>query len=111
AHSRRALHRHQAAGHVSAVGGHAERPGLVQPPRGRSAAGGERRMSILQSLSIKPLLYVIAALALFLLLSNLGWWVHASSLDLRADVAEANKDSALAVLDARTAERDAWKNK
>lgn len=68
-------------------------------------------MSLIQSLSIKPLLYVIAALALFLLLSNLGWWVHASSLDLRADVAEANKDSALAVLDARTAERDAWKNK
>jgi hypothetical protein len=68
-------------------------------------------VSLLQSITIKPLLYVTAALAVSLLLSNVGWWVNASTLRLRSKVANAEKDAALVTLDARTTERDAWKRK
>ncbi|UZW62755.1 hypothetical protein [Lysobacter enzymogenes] len=66
---------------------------------------------MLDSISVKPLLYVIAALGLLLVLTNVGWGLHASALDLQRDVAVANKDSALALADALKVERDAWKNK
>lgn len=68
-------------------------------------------MSLLESLSVKTLLYALAALALLLVLTNVGWSLHASALDLQRDVAVANKDSALALADGLKVERDAWKNK
>lgn len=68
-------------------------------------------MSLFQSLTIKPLLTAIAALALFLLLTNLGWWVHASALDLQRETAVATKDAAVAVIDVEKTEKQAWKDK
>lgn len=68
-------------------------------------------MSLLPTLTVKPLLYAIAVLALSLLLSNLGWWAHASSLGLQRDVADASRDAAMASLTAATTEKQAWKNK
>lgn len=68
-------------------------------------------MSLLPSLTVKALLYAIAVLALFLLLSNLGWWAHASSLGLQRDVVDATRDAAMASLTAATTEKQAWKNK
>lgn len=68
-------------------------------------------MSLLPSLAVKPLLYAIAVLALSLLLSNLGWWAHASSLGLQRDLADASKDVAVASFTAATTEKLAWKNK
>jgi len=68
-------------------------------------------MSLLPTLTVKPLLYAIAVLALSLLLSNLGWWAHASSLGLQRDVADASRDVAVANLRVANTEKQVWKNK
>jgi len=57
----------------------------------------------------KPLLYTVAALALLLMLSNLGWWAHASALGLQRAVAVADADAAKATRDAVRTEQQAWK--
>jgi len=59
----------------------------------------------------KTLIYAFAALALLLMLSNLGWWAHASALGLQRDVAAADADTATAMRDAALTEKQAWKNK
>lgn len=68
-------------------------------------------MSLLSAAVGKPALYAIGVLALSLLLSNLGWWAHASALTLQRDVADASRDAADARVEAAATEKLAWKNK
>lgn len=68
-------------------------------------------MSLRSTAVGKPALYAIGVLALSLLLSNLGWWAHASALTLQRDVADASRDAADARVEAAGTEKQAWKNK
>jgi hypothetical protein len=68
-------------------------------------------MNLLSLAGGKVQWYALGVLALALLLSNLGWWAHASALGLQRDVADATRDAADARAEAVGTEKTAWKNK
>lgn len=68
-------------------------------------------MGFLSTLTVKPLLITIGALAVLLLASNGGWLLRANDLEAQRDVAKANAEAADADRDGAYTERDAWKTK
>ena len=61
-------------------------------------------MSLFAGATIKGLAIALAVAVGALLISNVAWWVRASTLEASRDVAKAD-------VGARTAERDAWKQR
>lgn len=64
-------------------------------------------MSLLSKFTVKPLLYVIAALLLVVVSLSVALYVQAA----RVDVANAASASAIALQQATATERNAWKNR